>query len=231
MAAKRRAEQRQRAIWVAAIVVVVIVAAGLIGTIIYRQNKPKPAGPQPKAATSTSGIPIGTASAPVTLDLYADFQCPNCRDFEKTTGSTITTLVSQGKVKEIFHPVAILDRNSSTNYSTRSSAASGCASDAGVFKKFADLLYANQPAEGTAGLPNSQLVKYGQQAGASSSTFAACVNSQKYAGWTAKVTDSFSKRGLNSTPTVLIDGKQLDRTTGYSPQGLTAAVNKATTSK
>lgn len=227
MAAKRRAELRQRAIWVTAIVVVVVVAAGLIGYILYQQSKPKPAAAAPKAATSTAGIPYGKASAPVTLDLYEDFQCPNCRDFEQTVGPTITKLVDAGKAKVVFHPIAILDRSSSgTKYSTRSSAASGCASDAGVFQKYVDILFANQPAEGSSGLTNTKLVDLGKQVGATSASFAGCVTSQKYAGWTGNVTDKSSKRGVQSTPTAFVNGTELDRA-AYTPNGLTAAVSKA----
>lgn len=228
LAAKRRAEQRQRAIWVAAIVLVVVIAGGLISYIVYHQHQPKATGPNPTIATASLGIPIGKASAPVTMDLWGDFQCPACDQFEKSTGATINKLVAQGKIREVFHPVAILDRESDTQYSTRSSAASACVAEYGgatAYEKFITLLYDNQPAEGAHGLPNSQLISYGTQAGVNNAKFADCVNNQTYAGWTAKVTTAFTKNGLSSTPTVLLNGSQLDRNS-YTPQGLTAQVEK-----
>ena len=65
----------------------------------------------------------------------------------KPPGDTIDQLVASGAAKVIYHPLAYLDRFSSTQYSSRSSAASGCAAAAGVFVPFAKLLYANQPPE------------------------------------------------------------------------------------
>ena len=236
-AARMRAEQlraarRKRNAWVAAIVVAVLVAAGGIGFAVYQSSRPPTSNvATPAHNVASGGIQFGKASAPATLELYEDFQCPVCRAFEAQSGSTIDQLAAQGKVKVVFHPLQFLNRESSgTRYSTRSSAASGCAADAGagVFEKYVAVLFNKQPPEGGTGLTNDKLVQLGRKAGATSNTFAQCVKSQKYAKWTAALTTKAEKRGVNATPTVFLNGKQLQ---DLSPNGIKSAVAQAGSSK
>lgn len=199
-------------------VVVLVLFAGGIGYGIYRAQQSADAVAVPAGDTGT-GITVGQAAAPATIDIYLDFQCPACKAYEQQIGPTIDQLVTDGQAKIVYHPVAYLDRFSSTQYSTRSSQASACAADAGVFPRYLTTLYANQPPENAAGLPEEQLITLGRQAGAGDD-FARCVQDGRYAGWTASVTDAASKAGVTATPTVKVNGTEIDRT----PQALTAAV-------
>ena len=47
------------------------------------------------------------------------------------------------------------------------------------------MLYANQPAEGSAGLSNDEIVRLAGTAGITGANFATCVREQKYANWVA----------------------------------------------
>jgi protein-disulfide isomerase len=193
-------------------VVVVVLFAAAVGFGVYRtqQAASGPAAVPPNA--TAEGVPIGQASAKATIDLYLDFQCPLCRDYEQQSGATIDQMVASGQAKVVYHPIAILDRFSSTQYSSRSSAASGCAAAAGVFPQYLDLLFANQPPENGNGLPEAQLVSLGQQAGAAGPDFATCVTDQTYKAWTAGLTDQASKAGVNGTPTVKVNGQVVQNT-------------------
>jgi protein-disulfide isomerase len=189
-------------------VVVLVLFAGAVGFGVYRAQAG--AGALPAGATA-AGAAVGNPDAPVTIDLYLDFQCPACAQYEQQAGATIDELVASGRARVVYHPVAYLNRFSSTQYSSRSSAAAGCAADAGVLPRFAQLLYANQPPEGGDGLPDGQLVTLGTQAGAGSG-FATCVQDGRYAGWTRSVTDAASRAGISATPTVLVNGREVERT-------------------
>jgi protein-disulfide isomerase len=202
-------------------VVVLVLFAGAVGFGIYRAQRGSGDVPVPAGGTST-GITVGQASAPATIDIYLDFQCPVCKQYETQSGPTIDKLVAAGQAKVVYHPVAFLDRFSSTLYSSRSSAASACAADAKVFPQFLTLLYNNQPPENGDGLPESQLVLLGQQAGAGGD-FAQCVQDNRYANWTKSVTDDASRAGVNGTPTIKVNGKDV----GMSTDALTAAVAAA----
>jgi protein-disulfide isomerase len=202
-------------------VVVLVLFAGAVGFGIYRAQRGSGDVPVPAGGTST-GISVGQASAPATIDIYLDFQCPVCKAYEAQNGPTIDKLVAAGQAKVMYHPVAFLDRYSSTQYSSRSSAASACAADAKVFPQYLTLLYNNQPPENGDGLPESQLVSLGQQAGAGGN-FAQCVQDNHYANWTKSVTDDASRAGVNGTPTIKVNGQDV----GMSTDALTAAVAAA----
>jgi protein-disulfide isomerase len=220
--AEHRAAQRRRtaAIVAAAVVVVLLVAAG-VGVAVYNAQSKTPAQVAvPKGAT-TAGIVVGSPDAKVTVDVYLDFLCPVCKQFEDATGPALDRYVKAGTVKVDYHPVAFLDRLSAgTRYSTRSAAAAGCAADAGVFPQYLRALYAQQPPEGSAGLTDDELIALGRQAGATSPSFVSCVKGKRYLDWVAGVTDRASKAGVNATPTVLVDGRPV-------PEPTTAAVTAA----
>ena len=153
-----------------------------------------------------------------TIDIYQDFQCPACKPFEQQTGSTIDQWSPPGGAV-VYHPVAILDRYSPDRYSSRSSAASGCAAADGVFPQYRQAAL-REPAEENSRGCRPTSVSLGQQAGGGPG-FATCVQSQKYAPWTAEVTDQASKDGLPGTPTVKVDGQQIQDPT---PDAVRAAV-------
>jgi protein-disulfide isomerase len=229
-AAARRAETRRRRSAIAGAVVAVLVVAVGVGVLVQSrrvsaQRTSASAAVNPGGTSGTAGqdIMVGRTSAPVTVTVYEDFQCPICRDFEKESGSTLRSLVQHGTVKVRYRPIAILDRFSSTRYSTRSLSSVGCVVDARptAFVTYHDLLFANQPAENSAGLTDARLAALAKQAGADVS---GCITGRRYEGWAARVTDQASKDGVNGTPTVLVGGKVLQDTT---PQGLRAAIAAA----
>lgn len=223
MAAQRGAEKRRSAALVGAAVAVLVLFAGAIGFGLYRAQQEPVSAAVPPGATA-QGIPVGSPDAPVTLDYYLDFQCPACKAFEQQTGDTIDALVDSGRARVIHHPVAYLDRFSSTEYSSRSSAAAGCAAAAGSFPEFEKRLFAVQPPEGGDGLPTEQLIEIGRAAGAGAD-FAECVRQGRYEGWSERLTEAASRAGFNSTPTVLVNGEPLQE---RSSAGLRAAVDAAT---
>jgi protein-disulfide isomerase len=198
-------------------VVVLVLFAGAVGFGVYRAQSGAD-GNVPAGATA-AGVAVGNGDAPVTIDLYLDFQCPACAQYEQQAGSTIDELVASGQARVVYHPVAYLNRFSSTQYSSRSSAAAGCAADAGVLPRFAQLLFANQPPEGGDGLPEDRLIALGTQAGAGPG-FATCVQDGRYADWSRSVTDAASQAGVTGTPTVLVNGNVI----GNTADALRAAV-------
>jgi protein-disulfide isomerase len=159
------------------------------------------------ATANADGLVVGAGAN--TVEVYLDFICPVCKQFEESSGAGLNQMVAANKIKLVYHPVAFLDRASSTQYSTRSAAAAGCASDAGKLAEYVQTLYANQPPEGSAGLSDDQLINLGHTAGISGSGFDTCVRDGKYKSWVQHVTDAAVARGVTGTPTVYVDGKQV----------------------
>ena len=228
-AAAARAESRRRnGIRLGVALVVVLVVVGF-GVLIQTQRGNQKTGSSNAAPANTSGpangaITVGQASAPVTVKAYEDFQCPICKDFEASSAPTLQKLVDDGTIKLEYHPISFLDRMSSTKYSTRALNAAGCVINAkpSAFPAFHTLLFENQPAENSAGAPDSDLVAWAKQAGAGD--ISSCVKAGTYDSWTVRVTDQASKDGVNGTPTVFVNGKQLENPT---PDTLTAAIQAA----
>jgi len=223
LAKQRAAERRRRTLVVSLIALAVLVLAAGVGVTFYLSDRPENVA-LPKAATDAS-VTVGTANAPVTVDVYLDFQCPACKTFEAQSGPTLAKYVAEGTAKITYHPVAFLNRFSSgTQYSSRSSAASGCASDAGKFPEFLTALYDNQPPENGTGLTDETMISLARKAGITGDTFAECVEDQKYKDWTKSVTEKASKAGVNLTPTVEVNGSALENPTTAA---LTAAIDAA----
>jgi protein-disulfide isomerase len=216
-----REQRRKRTLWTSVIAVAALVIAGLIGWGVYASQKSGDVVPPPNA-TADSGITVG--SGPVTIDVYEDFICPACRQFEQTSGATLDQLVADGKVKIVYHTIAFLDRFSTTQYSTRSAAAAACADEGDKFRDYAKALFQRQPSEGGPGLSDGELIAIGTSVGLDEGAFGSCVQSGKYKPWVGSVTDAASERGVNGTPTVFVDGKQVEQPT---PQAITAAVDAA----
>ncbi|MFG2056711.1 DsbA family protein [Micromonospora sp. NPDC048930] len=217
-----REKRRTRTIITSIAAVVVLVIAGLIGWGVYSSQKSTTYTAPTGANHTGTGIQLG--QGPVTIDLYEDYLCPVCKQFQDTSGSTINQLISEGKVQVIFHPVAFLNRFSTTEYSTRASAASGCAAQGGKFKEFTDQLFAKQPPENSAGLSDDELIDIGAGVGLNRDDFGSCVKDGTYKSWTEHVTDEASKAGVTGTPTIKVNGTNVqDRT----PEGIRAAVEAA----
>ncbi|PZM94339.1 MAG: disulfide bond formation protein DsbA [Actinobacteria bacterium] len=215
-----REQRRQRALWTSIVAALLLVIAGMVGYGVYAGQRPAGKYVPPPGITDTLGVPVG--SGPVTVDIYADFMCPACRTFEEAVGDTLDQLVSENKVTVVYHPVAFLDRYSSTQYSTRSSAASGCAAEVGRYRDYLTALFNQQPSQGGPGLSDEELASIGTGLGFGD-TFSECVTSGKYRPWTARVTEEATKRGVLATPSVFVNGQAVDP----DPQAITAAVDAA----
>jgi len=241
-----RKEARRRTLLVA-IVVAVVVALVVGVTVLVRQSQHEKAL---ATASAPGGVPAnlqadggivgvtGTPPAgktPVTVELWEDFQCPVCRAFESGNHAQLEAWAKQGVVKLVYKPVAFLDRASTTDYSTRALVAAAAVVDTkpAAFTAFHDLLFANQPEEGSAGLTDSRLADLAAQAGASRDAVASALSSQRFKGWTVQRTDVFTQK-FTGTPTVLVDGKEVSSdgsATVISPADLKAAISAAAAAK
>ncbi|MDI1460591.1 thioredoxin domain-containing protein [Catellatospora sp. KI3] len=202
-------KRRKRTLYISIAAVSALVIAGLIGWGVYASSKSGEfTAPR---NTNSAGSGVVTGSGPVTVDEYVDFLCPHCKAFHDDYAAQIKQLADTGKITLVTHPVAYLDGASTNQYSTRSSAAAGCAADEGRFTEYADALFAAQPAEGTAGPSDDDLIALGKTVGLGD-PFAQCVKDKKFVNWTDHVTTEAGKAGVSGTPTVLVNGKPVQAT-------------------
>ena len=217
-APKKKGDKTTRYLVVGMLAFVVI--AG-VGAALAKNNSNSHAA-LPSQVTKANGYGITfNPTAKVKVDMFEDFRCPNCRNFEGVNGAYINGLVRAGKIQAIYHPMHFLASDS-----VLTAAASACSSDAGKFLDFHTALYANQPttaqsAENAPYWTNSTLVALGVGVGISSPDFAACVNSGKYLNWANNINDYAASKNINSTPTVIVNGKTLPLATDYDNKAFT----------
>jgi protein-disulfide isomerase len=228
---KARERRRTVTLWTSVAVVVVLALAGLIGWGMLAGQENDTAG---KLTTPAAAVDDGTAFAvgtgPVTVDVYEDFMCPICQQFENQSGVALRRQATEGRITLRYHPIAILDRMSNgTQYSTRSAAAAAAAAEGGKLAEYHDALFANQPAEGSDGLDDAKLIELGRSVGLTDPAFADAITGRTYWSWATKATETASARGVTGTPTVQVAGRTITEAAGGppSPATLEAAVAAA----
>jgi protein-disulfide isomerase len=168
------------------------------------------ADPAAGPAVATSGKVRGLATAPVTIEEYADFQCPACAQFARTTEARIVAdYVAAGKVRIVYHHFAFLGMESSW-----AAEASECAAEQGRFWDFHDRLFAAQAGENRGAFSKANLKAIGSQLGLGTS-FAACVDSGRYAQAVRDETQRGSQAGIRATPTLIVDGQRIQGAATY----------------
>lgn len=227
---QQRRERRRNLLVVGSVVVAIAIIAVVMFVVSSNKDTTGQAvssSGTPSNLTGTYNVVVGKSSAPTTIKMYEDFQCPICNDFEKLAGPQMRTAIADGKAKVDYHLVAFLDRASTTNYSSRAlNAAMAVLSTAGsdAFVKFHEIAYANQPAEGSAGVPDSTLVDWAVQAGADESKVKPLIDGNVYHQWVVNATDQMSKDGINGTPTVFINGQNQGTNFQVAAQNVLAAI-------
>ena len=196
------------------LVAIVAVATVLVGVGVYFARASRDV--EPTYTATVSGAVVTAGTGPVVVDVYEDFLCPVCERFEQRYGNELTTALNEGKVTAKFHTIAILDDKSNpAGYSSRAANAALCAVPAGIYPQYHKKLFAEQPAEGSAGLSDDQLIAFGTDLGAKGD-FAGCVRKGTHAAAvksetaTAVKSPSLQTNGSFGTPTVARDGKKID---------------------
>lgn len=212
-------ELRYKQRYIAAGTLVVLLLVTFIGAGVQSGRAKIDSDTDTTNASAATGVRVGNQQAPVLVDVYEDFQCPICNELEQSgLGTDLAAKIKATNIKVNYHVMSFLDSLSNGNkYSSRAANAGYCASDESpdAFAKFHDILFGktsganNQPAEGSKGKPDSQLISWGKDAGITSAAFSTCVTSNQHKDLVAAVTEAASKRGVNGTPTVFVAGKRV----------------------
>ena len=57
------------------------------------------------------------------VDVYEDFQCPACKEFDQVNDATLKSLAAQGQAKVVYHPIVIFSEEPLAGNSLRAAAA------------------------------------------------------------------------------------------------------------
>lgn len=212
-AEQERSERRRRSRVVTAVGVVVLALVLVLGYLVQAsRDGTGEAAATPRGVVDRYALEVGPATAPATVTVLEDPMCPFCGEFERASRGWLSDYAAAGKVRVRYRVISFLDDSSNgSEYSTRATNALAVVLDASgprVAKKFHDLLFDNQPPEGSDGLSDSRLTSLAVQAGASAAEVEQGIRSRAFEGWVANATDAGTKlEGYQGTPYVQLDGK------------------------
>lgn len=223
---ERQARRRQRLTVVGIVLGLVLVVAA--GFAINRLRDDSNEVSDAAGSAAEFGLTIGPDDAPHQVVVYEDFLCPICGSFEAASGEGLAALADEGKVQVTYRPFILLDRLG--DYSERSAAAFSVVLDESgpeVAKKFHDLLFENQPPEEGPMPDDDSLVALAVEAGADEAAVGDAIRDLDGEDWAAGATDAAFGAGVDSTPTILLDGERYTdgRTMEQLAENLIAAVS------
>ena len=157
----------------------------------------------------SDGRTLGNLSAPVTMDVWLDFRCLACSDFESgTEQQLIAKYVKGGRVKIAYHNFIVIDLRDKTHASEDAANAAQCAADQGKYWVYADWLWANQdPQEAAAAVSRDRLIEMARQAGLDVAAFQACYDAGNNRAAIRAESASASGPLVQGTPTILVNGQ------------------------
>jgi protein-disulfide isomerase len=183
-----------------------IVVVGVVFSLISNRSSTTAAIPASVSADDGYGIVLNPNTKP-TIDVYVDYQCPACRAFEIINGGYLNEVIAQNKAKVVFHPMTFIGPES-----ILAANAAACAADENEFMAMNLALFQDQSAEENSGKwQGDALLNIGKSIGINSAKFETCIKDGSYVNWTGNVATATAKADVNGTPTIFINGKELDR--------------------
>jgi protein-disulfide isomerase len=170
------------------------------------------------AASIVDGNALGNATAPVTLDVWEDFQCPVCARHSLSVEPVIVgRYVNDGTLRIVHHDLAFLGRGT-PDESVAAAAGGVCARRQDRYWPYSHWVYNNQDGENAGGFRPERLKAIAAAAGLDVSGWEACVaDPAVLAEVQASTQEGTTSLGVNSTPTMFINGQMV------TPPGLKTA--------
>ncbi len=173
-----------------------IIALLLLAFFLYPVLFPPAPGPT---------LAKGNPQAKVVVEEFADYQCPACQAYQLGMAPEIdASYVNSGQAYFIFKPFSFLG-----DESFQAAEAAYCASDQGKFWEYHQLLFKNQKGENVGSFTRENLLSLAEQAGLDVDTFRNCYDSQKYTRQVQADVQTAHNKGINSTPSFLVNGKKV----------------------
>jgi len=139
----------------------------------------------------------GSASAPVMLVVFSDFQCPYCKKFSLTLSEVAKKYGD--KVRIVFRQFPLTNIHP---YAMKAAGAALCAADQNRFWEMHDLLFQDQDS-----LEIDALKERAKKLGLDLNAFNACLDSPLHAAQIHEDIVAGASAGADSTPTTFINGR------------------------
>jgi protein-disulfide isomerase len=198
--------------WIKTIAVVAIAIAIVLVVVSLTSaaKSPVTVATASSALSECGGPACGQTNAPVTIDVYADFQCPFCARADGVLQQLAPQFIDTGKVKLVYHNFPIIGPESET-----AAQAAECAGDQNKFWAYANYLFTHQNGENAGAFSPDTLKKFAAQLGLNQSTFNTCLDTGKYSAAVKQQAAEGQQRGVNVTPTFFINGRKYEGALPY----------------
>jgi protein-disulfide isomerase len=153
------------------------------------------------------GIKLGPDNAPARMLVFSDFMCPACAHFATQIEPQLKTeFIEKGKLQLVFYDFPL---GGAHIHSFLAARAARCAGDQNKFWQYHDLLFARLSQWATSQAPpTDQLIEYASDVGIDRGRFSECVKSDKYQDVVSASRLLGDQLGVNSTPTLILNGKR-----------------------
>lgn len=182
-----------------------VVAAAVIVLGLVFVNLNATAQPNEPPSMLNAGRVLGKADAPVTIDLYSDFQCPVCRRAELMIRRLAPNYMDTGKAKVVYHNYAFIGQESEW-----AAQAAECANDQGKFWEYAYTLFDNQTGENVGAFAKANLKKFASDIKLDTTAFNACFDNGKYVTLIEKEKGEAQARNIRATPSFYVNGQFIE---------------------
>jgi protein-disulfide isomerase len=202
---QQRAQRRQLTI----IGIIVVAAVAITAWLAWQNLKPigEIVAVTPEAWPNAQGKSLGPADAPNQIIVFSDFQCPFCGQLARTTEQqVIEQFVATGQARLEYRHYIVVDTNVGGRESRDAAEASECAAEQGRFWDFHQIVFANQQGEGRGAFSERRLKAMAETIGLDTTQFNQCFASGRHADAVRADEASAQQFGINSTPTVFVNG-------------------------
>ncbi|MDN5761026.1 MAG: DsbA family protein [Microlunatus sp.] len=213
---KRKTTQIIVVVVVALVAISIVASAILLGTSGRKDRVPTASTSVTVGGTSVpfdvdgSAFQVGKSDAKATLDLWVDYSCSHCQEFEAASNDVLAQKVGSGELKVRYHNLQFV-----TAYGAQAGSAAACVATYAPQQWWAlnAALYANHSAESD-GWKGAQFADFAQQLGVESQDALTCIGDQRYTSWISDNTSAAADAGVTGTPTLFLNGQQIDTVGG-----------------
>lgn len=197
------------------LLLVAVVGVGAISWAMQRTRADAAPIVVPEAAVARPGAPraagyvLGSASAPVEIVEYADFECPACGQFATVTEPDVRArLVNTGQARYRFYDFQVTQGHRN---SPAASLAAACANDQGKFWEMHDRIFAGQNDWNTLATDNPKPVfaGYAQALGLDTGRWNQCYDSRAHLDQLAAHRQEAVRAQVQATPTFVVGNRML----------------------
>ncbi|MDD2773262.1 MAG: thioredoxin domain-containing protein [Elusimicrobiales bacterium] len=148
----------------------------------------------------------GPSAAPIVIEEYTDLQCPACRKANEFLKRLEEIYPAAIRITFRHNPLPM------HKWSAAAAAAADCAGRQGKFFEYADALFAGQPDWAKTENPSAVFDDYAGKTGLDVSAFRSCRAMPEAIAAVKREGAYAEKRGIDSTPTFIINGKTVSGT-------------------